>query len=58
MINIANNVSNIGIANINNGIIKDVIVTFLNPNKAITEIINPINIDPESPANILAGLKL
>ena len=26
--------------------------------KAITDIINPINIDPESPAKILAGLNL
>ena len=36
---IANNVSNIGIANINNGIMRDVIVTFLNPNNDISSMI-------------------
>ena len=47
--------SNIGIANINIGTTNDVNVTFLNPNRAITEIIYPKNILPESPINILAG---
>ena len=43
---------------INIGIKNEVSVAVLNPNNAITAIINPKNIDPESPANILAGLKL
>ena len=55
---IANKVSSIGIARIISGIINDVIVTFLNPNKAITAIINPMKLEPQSPANIVAGLKL
>ena len=37
------------------GMINDVRVTFLNPSKAITEIINPMNIAPESPAKTVAG---
>ena len=55
---IANNVSKIGIAKIRSGIIIEVIVTFLNPKSAIIAIINPKNIEPLSPINILAGLKL
>ena len=34
------------------------VIIDLNPNKVITDIINPKNIDPVSPINILAGLKL
>ena len=55
---IANNVSIIGIANIIRGTINDVKVTFLKPNNAITAIMNPIKLDPQSPANIDAGWKL
>ena len=55
---IANIVSKIGIAKTSNGINKDVIVTFLNPRRAITAIINPKNMEPESPAKMVAGLKL
>ena len=36
----------------------NVMVTFFNPNKAITAIIKPKNIEPLSPIKILAGLKL
>ncbi|MEI3507902.1 MAG: hypothetical protein V8R01_02015 [Bacilli bacterium] len=55
LLKIAKKVSKIGIAKIRRGIINEVNVTFLNPNKEITAIINPINIEPESPANIVAG---
>ena len=41
-----------------NGITIDDIITLLKPNNVIIEIINPRNMDPESPMNILAGLKL
>ena len=41
----ANKVSIIGIASTRSGTINDVKVTFLNPSNAITEIINPKNID-------------
>ena len=54
-ITISDNVSSIGIAKIRSGMIRDVIVTFLNPSKDITEIIYPKNILPESPINIFAG---
>ena len=39
LLKMANNVSNIGIAKISSGIISDVIVTFLNPNNAITLVV-------------------
>ena len=55
---IANDVSSIGIANNSAGIINEVRVNVLNPNRAIIDIIYPKNILPESPINILAGLKL
>ena len=54
----ANNVSRIGTARIASGAKIDVITVVLNPNKDITEITYPINMAPESPAKILAGLKL
>ena len=38
-----------------NLLLNDVNVIFLNPSSAITEIINPINIEPLSPAKIVAG---
>lgn len=44
-----------GIAKITIGTIKEVKVVPLNPNKAIMEIINPMNIEPVSPANNFAG---
>ena len=52
---IANKVSNIGTIIIHNGIIIDEVMIVLNPKRVITAIINPKNIDPESPINILAG---
>ena len=48
----------IGIASKHIGTSKVVKVTFLNPKRAIIEIIYPRNILPESPINIFAGLKL
>ena len=58
LLRIANDVSNIGIASINRGIIKEVRVTLLKPSKAITAIMKPMNREPESPAKMLAGWKL
>ena len=58
LLNIARTVSKIGIASINTGITKDVRVVILNPKSDITAIINPKNVLPESPINILAGGKL
>mgnify|MGYP003489307284 CR=1 FL=1 len=40
------------------GIIKEITVTFLNPIRDRTEIMNPRNMAPVSPINILAGKKL
>ena len=58
LLNIARTVSKIGIASINTGITKEVSVVILKPKSDITAIINPKNVLPESPINILAGGKL
>ena len=55
---IAQKVSSIGTTKMQSGIIIEDVSIDLNPSKVITAIINPKNIEPESPINILAGLKL
>lgn len=55
---IAHVVSKMGINNKSIGIINEDNVTFLNPNKAIIEMIYPKNMLPVSPAKIFAGGKL
>jgi len=51
----AKGAAKIGTTKINKGIIIALIITDLNPKTVITAIINPKNIDPVSPINILAG---
>ena len=58
LLKIASSVSSIGINNMSIGIRNDVNVAVLNPKSDITATINPKNILPVSPINIVVGLKL
>lgn len=55
---IAQSVSNIGITSTHIGIIIEDAKAVLNPKRVMTDMINPKNIEPVSPINILAGWKL
>ena len=55
LLSIAKAVSSIGIASKKIGTINEVNVTFFYPSNAITAIIYPKNIEPESPIKIEAG---